>query len=135
MLDAEQAAVLAAATRAIVAVNRAGFAPQLTAATILWDGEVIRFPTLGWSRRTTQLRADPKIGLLIDDPAAGVFLAVSGTVKILEAHHVRAAMEPLLRREAPDPEDAERRWQAMLADDRDRAVIVVELDQVLTGRR
>ena len=38
-------------------------------------------------------------------------------------------------RETDDPEEAERRWQAMVAEDPDRAVIVVEPDQILTGRR
>ncbi len=132
--DAAQAAILEAATSAIVAINWTDRPPQLTTATIHWDGAVARFATLGWSRRATLLRNDPRITLFVDDPATGEFVTVSGTATIVEGPGVRDAMDPLLRHGA-DETEAERRWEALLAQDRDRAVVIVEPDLILSGHR
>jgi nitroimidazol reductase NimA-like FMN-containing flavoprotein (pyridoxamine 5'-phosphate oxidase superfamily) len=136
-VDEEQLAILEAATTAVVAINRDGHPPQLTTATVIWDGRTVRFATLGWSRRTTMLRADPRIGLLIDGPADGRFVTVTGQAEIFEGREARDAAWPLLLREAGagGNEAAEARWQALVTDDMDRAVIVVEPDQVLSGQR
>jgi nitroimidazol reductase NimA-like FMN-containing flavoprotein (pyridoxamine 5'-phosphate oxidase superfamily) len=136
LLDADQRAILEAATSAIVAVNREGFPPQLTAASVAWDGETLRFATLGWSRRTTMLRADPNVGLLVEGPGDGRFVTVAGRAQIREGREAREAMWPLLLREAGKAGEAgaNSRWEALVAEDPDRAVIVVEPDQVLSGR-
>jgi nitroimidazol reductase NimA-like FMN-containing flavoprotein (pyridoxamine 5'-phosphate oxidase superfamily) len=142
LLDDDQRVLLEAGMAAVVAVNREGHPPQLTTATVLWDGETLRFATLGWSRRTTMLRADPRIGLLVEGPGDGRFLTVTGRAQIIEGRQseVREAMWPLLVRDAAETdggreEAAEARWQELLAGDADRAVIIVEPDQVLSGRR
>jgi nitroimidazol reductase NimA-like FMN-containing flavoprotein (pyridoxamine 5'-phosphate oxidase superfamily) len=140
LMDAEQIALLEAATVATVAVNWEGHPPQLTAASVLWDGEALRFATLGWSRRTTMLRADPRIGLLVEGPGDGRFVSVAGQAEIAEGHDAREAMWPLLLREAGEGGEAalaaaEARWLELVAADPDRAVIVVHVDQVLSGRR
>jgi len=134
-IDAIQLAILEAATTAIVAVNLGGQAPQLTFAKVLWDGQSVRFATLGWSRRTTMLRTNPMIGLLIEGED-GRFVTVNGKAKIVENREAREATLPLLLREtAGDDAAAEARWQELLAADSDRAVIVVVPDQVLSGQR
>jgi nitroimidazol reductase NimA-like FMN-containing flavoprotein (pyridoxamine 5'-phosphate oxidase superfamily) len=134
-IDADQAALLGAATSAVVAVNRSGHPPQLTTATVLWDGETLRFATLGWSRRATMLRADPAIAFLLDG-ADGRFLTMTGTARILEGREAHDAMLPLLLREAGGSEAAaEAKWAELVAADADRAVIVVAPDQVLSGQR
>jgi nitroimidazol reductase NimA-like FMN-containing flavoprotein (pyridoxamine 5'-phosphate oxidase superfamily) len=137
LIDAEQRAILDAATSAIVAVNRAGYPPQLTAATVLWDGNTLRFATLGWSRRTTMLRADPNIGFFIEGADGARFVTVSGRAEIRDGREAREAIWPLLLREAGEEGEAGARqqWDSLVAADADRAVIVVEPDQVLSGRR
>ena len=137
LLDADQRAILESATTAVVAVNWEGHPPQLTTAEVLWDGQTVRFGTLGWSRRTTMLRTDPRISLLVEGPGDGRFVTVVGHARISEGQAARDAMWPLLRRTATDPGEvgAEARWQELVAADADRAVIVVEPDQVLSGRR
>jgi hypothetical protein len=139
-IDPEQRAILEAAPSAIVAVNLPGRAPQLTSATILWDGETIRFATLGWARRTTMLRADPNVGLLVEGPGDGRFVTVLGRARVVDGLPTKDAMLPLLRREVGGDEAdtearAEARWQELYAADIDRAVIVIEPEQVLSGRR
>jgi nitroimidazol reductase NimA-like FMN-containing flavoprotein (pyridoxamine 5'-phosphate oxidase superfamily) len=135
-LDDDQRAILEAAVTAVVAVNREGHSPQLTTAEILWDGATLRFLTLGWSRRTTMLRADPHIGLLIDGPDDGRFVTVTGRARIADGRTVRDEAWPVLRKQAADDEEvAERLWTELLAADVDRAVVIVEPDQVLSGRR
>jgi hypothetical protein len=136
VLDDDQRAVLESATSAVVAVNRECHPPQLTMASVLWDGETLRFATLGWSRRSTMLRADPRIGVLVESPD-GHYVTVTGLSRIREGRDARDAMWPILLRDAGDEGEvgAEARWQALLASDPDRAVIVIDLEQVLSGRR
>jgi nitroimidazol reductase NimA-like FMN-containing flavoprotein (pyridoxamine 5'-phosphate oxidase superfamily) len=136
LLDADQRAILEEAASAIVAVNRDGHPPQLTAAKVLWDGDTLRFATLGWSRRTTMLRADPRISLLIEGAGDGRFVTVTGRARIVEGREARDAALPLISREVgDDPSAAEARWQELTDADADRAVIVIEPEQVLSGRR
>ena len=136
-IDPDQRALLEGATTAVVAVNREGHPPQLTTAVVLWDGGTIRFATLGWARRTTMLRADPRIGLLVEGPGDGRFVTVTGRARITDGRDAYDAARPLLLREVGDGGEAaaEARWQELVAADLDRAVIVVEPEQVLSGRR
>jgi nitroimidazol reductase NimA-like FMN-containing flavoprotein (pyridoxamine 5'-phosphate oxidase superfamily) len=136
-VDPDQQEILGSATTAIVAVNSEGTAPQLTTAAVLWDGSTIRFATLGWSRRTTMIRADPRVTVLVDSPDGARFVTVIGRALIAEGRSARAAAWPLLLREAGAAGEAgaEARWQELVAADADRAVIVVEAGQVLSGRR
>jgi hypothetical protein len=135
-IDDDQRAILEAARSAVVAVNREGHPPQLTTAAILWDGETARFLTLGWARRTTLLRADPAIGLLVEGPGDGRFVTVAGRARIVEGRDARDAALPLLLRGTEGDEAAAAgAWDALLGEDADRAVIVIEPDQVLSGRR
>ena len=137
MLDADQRAILEAAAAAVIAVNLAGQPPQLTTATVLWDGETLRFVTVGWSRRTTMLRADPRISLLLDGPGDGRFVTVAGQARIADGRAARDAAWPLLLRQVGEGGEAtaESLWQELVAADLDRAVIVVEPEKVLSGRR
>jgi len=136
-LDAGQIDILAAATSAVVAVNHDGHAPQLTSAVVAWTGGDLRFATLGWSRRTTMIRSDRRVGLLVEGSGDGQFLIVTGQATIAEGRNAREAMWPLLLREVGDGREdaAEARWQELVASDPDRAVIIVEPDQVLSARR
>lgn len=135
-LDGGQRAILEAARTAVVAVNREGHPPQLTMASVLWDGATLRFLTLGWARRTTMLRADPRIGFLVEDPGDGRFVTATGRARIAEGREAREEALPVLLRDADgDAAAADAAWAALVAEDADRAVIVVEPDQVLSGRR
>jgi len=133
-IDPADRAILEAATSAIIAVNRDGHAPQLTTAKVLWDGSTLRFITLGWARRTTMLRSDPRVGVLIDGPD-GRFLTITGRARIVEDRTVRDMAWPVLVRDTGDESAADSAWQALVADDADRAVVVIEPVQVLAGRR
>lgn len=134
VLEPQQVATLESALRAVIAVNRAGLAPQLSSAAIHWDGATVRFASVGWSRRTTLLGRDPRVALFIE-AGEDTFLLLTGSATILHGPAAREAMLPLLLREAAgDADAADPRWAELVAEDPDRVVIVVEPDQVLSGR-
>jgi nitroimidazol reductase NimA-like FMN-containing flavoprotein (pyridoxamine 5'-phosphate oxidase superfamily) len=134
LLTAEQAAVLEAATSAVLAVNGRGAAPLAQPVAIHWDGETLRFASLGWSRRATAIQMEPRVALVVEAPGGGVFVVVEGTARFEIGPAARDAMAPLLSREG-DQAEADRRWAELVAADPDRVVVFVRPTKVLTGRR
>jgi hypothetical protein len=133
-LTAAQDALLAAATGAILAVNGHDAAPVALPVTIHWDGETIRFGSLGWSRRASAIRTEPRVTLVVEEPATESFLVVEGDATFEIGPPVRDAMAPLLSRSG-DQDEADRRWSELVAADADRVVVYVRPTKVLPGRR
>jgi len=129
-----QAAILTAATSAVLAVNGRESAPLATHVRIHWDGETVRFGSLGWSRRTTAIRMDPRVTLYVEDPESDGFLAIEGRAEFIMGADARDAMAPLLS-STGDPAEVERNWAALMAVDADRVVVVVRPSKALPGRR
>lgn len=129
-----QAAILAAATTAILAVNGHDNPPIALPVAIHWDGETIRFGSLGWSRRSAAIQMDPRVTLYVEDPDSDVFLAVEGRAEFVLGSAARDAMAPLLSGSG-DPAEIERNWADLVASDPDRVVVVVRPSKVLPGRR
>ena len=86
----------AAATSAVIAVNGRDAAPLAVPLPIHWDGETIRFASLGWSRRSGAIRTDPRVTLVVQDPVSATFLAIEGRAEFIVGAGVREAMAPLL---------------------------------------
>ena len=97
-----------------------------------WDGDTVRFASLGWSRRASAVRADPRVSVLIDDPASGEALWLEGVAEIVAGDGLREAMEPFLAGDAPGERDAA--WTALLTESYDRVVILVRPTKALPGR-
>lgn len=133
-LSEAQAAILADATTAVLAVNGSNGPPIVVPVPIHWDGETIRFASLGWSRRSAAIRSDPRVSLVVQEPDSDRFLFVEGTASVLVGPAAREAIAPLLG-ETDDPEATAQRWEALLAADPDRVVVVVRPSRVLPGRR
>ena len=131
-LSSRQQELLAAATEATIAVNGMGAAPLVGIVPVRWDGETVRFASLGWSRRTTAVRADARVSVLVDDPASGESVWLEGTATIVAGAALRAAMDPLLPGDDEAARDAA--WATLLADDIDRALISVVPTKALPGR-
>ena len=131
-LSSRQQELLSAATEATIAVNGMGAAPLVGIVPIHWDGETVRFASLGWSRRMTAVRADPRVSILVDDVASGDSVWLEGTATVLAGPALRAAMDPLLPGDDEAARDAG--LAALLADDIDRAVISVTPTKALPGR-
>ena len=123
----EEAAILASAREAVVAVNDGGNGPHVTFVPTHWDGETIRFGALGWARRSTLLRADGRVTLLVAADN-GRYLSVRGRALLLEGAVAREAMRPLLDLDGRD-------WDELVAEDPDRVVIIVEPHQILSVER
>ena len=124
---AEEAAILSAAREAVVAVNDGGNGPHVTLVPAHWDGQRLRFGALGWSRRSTLLRADGRVTLLIV-AGNGRYLSVRGRAALLDGALAREAMRPLLDLDGRD-------WDVLVAEDPDRVVVIVEPDQFLSATR
>lgn len=123
----EEAAILSGAREAVVAVNDGGNGPHVTFVPTHWDGETIRFGALGWARRSTLLRADGRVTLLVVADN-GRYLSVRGRASLLEGAVAREAMRPLLDLDGRD-------WDELVAEDPDRVVIIVEPHQILSVER
>ncbi len=123
----EQAAILAGAREAVVAVNDGGNGPHVTLVPTHWDGKAIRFGALGWSRRSTLLRTDGRVTLLVA-AGNGRYLSVRGRASLLEGAVAREAMRPLVGLDG-------RGWDELVAEDPDRVVVIVEPDQILSVER
>jgi nitroimidazol reductase NimA-like FMN-containing flavoprotein (pyridoxamine 5'-phosphate oxidase superfamily) len=132
-LTDQQRAILAAATSAVLAVNGREAAPTAVPVPIHWDGETIRFASLGWSRRSAAIRTDPRVTLVVQDPDSATFLTIEGRAEFIVGAGVRTAMAPLLSA-AGDEAEAEARWTELVAADIDRVVVTVSPERVLPGR-
>ena len=122
-----EAAILAGAREAVVAVNDGGNGPHVTFVPTHWDGETIRFGALGWARRSTLLRADGRVTLLVAADN-GRYLSVRGRASLLEGAVAREAMRPFLDLDGQD-------WDELVAEDPDRVVVIVEPYQILSVER
>lgn len=123
----EEAAILSGAREAVVAVNDGGNGAHVTFVSTHWDGETIRFGALGWARRSTLLRADGRVTLLVVADN-GRYLSVRGRASLLEGAVAREAMRPLLDLDGRD-------WDELVAEDPDRVVVIVEPHQILSVER
>ena len=132
-LSDAQRSILAAATSGVLAVNGRNAAPLAVPLPIHWDGETIRFASLGWSRRSGAIRTDPHVTLVIEDPTSSTYVTIEGRAEFIVGAGVREAMTPLLS-PTGDEADAEGRWAELVAADADRVVVKVTPEKVLPGR-
>ena len=85
---------------AIVAINRPGNAPHLTPVWFTWDGEAFRFSTSRDRAKYLNIRRDPHISLIVDDPVTHTYVVASGHATILEDNPLDLA-RPLLEKHLP----------------------------------
>jgi PPOX class probable F420-dependent enzyme len=94
MTSEKIAALLSKTNLAIVGVNRVDGGPQLTPVRYFWDGETFRFSTTTDRAKYANLRRNPSLTLLVDDPLG--YVAAYGEAEIIEvgfAELVRPIME------------------------------------------
>jgi PPOX class probable F420-dependent enzyme len=119
-------AFLARPNHAIVGVNRAAGAPQLTVVWYLWDGESFRISTMRSRAKYANIMRDPAISLLVDNAEENWYLVAYGTAEFRQ--HDAAFSRELFRKYLPDHPNARTG-----ADDPDRVVIVLRPRRILTG--
>jgi Pyridoxamine 5'-phosphate oxidase len=122
-LTPAQHAFLEAATTAALAVNDPAGPPQLTTSTYLWDGETIHLPAQEFTARVGHIDRDPRVSVLIEDPATESWVAMTGLASLIHGDRVEAMMLAILGKYL-SPDAAEERWHDLRATG-DRIVIEV----------
>jgi PPOX class probable F420-dependent enzyme len=124
-----QAWILANMPNAIVATVRRDGLPQVTPNWYLWTGEEFWISTSAATAKTHNLRRDPRIVLVIDDPASGDYVQVIGSATIIEGLEVREPTIALIRKYRDEP-DVVPHWETISAKSA-RVLIVVRPDRFL----
>lgn len=120
------AAVLAKPLHAVVGLNRAGNAPQLTVVWFEWDGTTFRFSTTRSRAKYRNLARDPRLSLLINDPESLTYVVAYGEAQVEESGHAELSQR-LFARYLPGRDPGDR------PADPDRVVIALTPDRLLTG--
>ena len=124
-----QAWFLANMPNAIVATVRRDGLPQVTPNWYLWTGEEFWISTSAATAKTHNLRRDPRIVMVIDDPASGDYVQVIGSATIIEGLEVREPTIALIRKYRDEP-DVVPHWETISAESA-RVLIVVRPDRFL----
>ena len=96
MLPQEAQDLLAQSNHAIVAVNRAGDAPQVTPVWYLWDGDAFYVSTTDDRAKIRNIRHDPAIAMVVDDAGSSNYVAAYGQAQVIERD--QPDFDPLTRR-------------------------------------
>jgi PPOX class probable F420-dependent enzyme len=127
----EREALLSKPNHAIVGVNRAIGAPQLTVVWYRWDGTSFFFSTTKERAKYYNLKRDPSISLLVDDLEGRWYVVAYGQAEILEQNHVDLA-RPLLEKYVPT-DRLEEYLGEYVGDHPKRVIVVVHPEKILTG--
>ena len=95
--------LLAKTNTAIVGVNRTRGGPQLTPVWYFWDGETFRFTTTTDRAKYANLKRNPAVTLLVDDPEG--YVAAYGAAEIIEVGFAELA-RPIIEKYMADRVDA-----------------------------
>jgi PPOX class probable F420-dependent enzyme len=130
MTPEEMQTFLAKPNNAIVGVNRAKGAPQLTTVWFAWDGTAFYFSTTKDRAKYLNLKRDPSISLIVDDVESHKYVVAYGEAEIIE-HDFAELARQVIQRYAP-PERAEQMIQ-MTVNDPQRVIVVLHPEKVLTN--
>jgi PPOX class probable F420-dependent enzyme len=87
---------------AIVAINRASGAPQLTPVWFLWDGEAFYFRIGKSTAKYRNVVRDQSISLMINDRDGFRYLTISGRAQIIEDNPFDVAVQIVKKYYAPE---------------------------------
>jgi PPOX class probable F420-dependent enzyme len=129
MTAEETQALLSKANNAIVGVNRAVGGPQLTPVWFAWDGTSFFFSTTKDRAKYLNLKRDPSISLIVDDPATHKYVVAYGRAEIIE-QNVGELARSIIKRYVP----ADRVEQMVegVANDPSRVLVVLHPEKILT---
>jgi hypothetical protein len=89
-LTPAQHAFLEDGATATLAVNDPAGAPLMTTSRYLWDGETIRLPARDFTARVGLVDRDPRVSVLIVDPATDASVAMTGVASLVYGDQVQA---------------------------------------------
>jgi PPOX class probable F420-dependent enzyme len=123
----ELEAFLTKPNHAVVGVNRADGAPQLTVTWYIWDGKTFFFSTKKDRAKYFNMKRDPSISLLINNFEEKWYVVAYGYAEIIEQNHdelVRPLLEQYMTAEERE------QWGG---GDPDRIIVVIHPEKILTG--
>ena len=128
MITEKQAALLAQPNTAVIGVNRAKGAPQLTAVWYVWDGNDFIFSTTKDRAKYVNIKRNPAISLIVDDTSTHTSVVAYGQAEIIE-HDFAALARPLMEKYVPEA----RREEALkeMIDDPKRVIVVLHPEKIL----
>jgi PPOX class probable F420-dependent enzyme len=122
--------LLSKPNNAIVGINRASGAPQLTTVWYAWDGETFIFTTTKDRAKYLNLRRDPSVSLIVDDLALHKYVAAYGRAEILE-DNVGELARPIIKRYVP--EDRVEQMVTGVQHDPSRVLVVLRPEKLVTN--
>jgi PPOX class probable F420-dependent enzyme len=128
MTTEEMNALLAKPNNAIVGVNRAIGAPQLTTVWYAWDGESFIFTTTKDRAKYLNLQRDPSISIIVDDQALHKYVAAYGRAEIIE-HDIGELVRPIIKKYVPE-DQVDQRVKA-IGDDPSRVLVVLRPEKLV----
>ena len=128
MISEQQAALLAQPKTAVIGVNRAKGAPQLTVVWYVWDGKDFSFSTSKDRAKYVNMKRNPAISLLVEDSATFTSVVAYGRAEIIE-HNVAALTHPIIEKYVPEARREER--LKSIANDPHRVTVVLHPEKIL----
>lgn len=130
MLSQEIQTLLSKSNNAIIGVNRASGAPQLTPVWYAWDGTSFFFSTTKDRAKYLNLKRDPSISLIIDDLATHKYAVAYGRAELIE-HNFDKLLHPIIEKYVPA--DKVEQMVKSVTDDPTRVLVVLQPDKILTN--
>ena len=122
--------LLSKSNNAIVGINRATGAPQLSTVWYAWDGESFIFTTTKDRAKYLNLRRDSSISLIVDDLALHKYVAAYGRAEIIE-DNVGELARPIIKRYVP--EDRVEQMVTGVQHDPSRVLVVLRPEKLVTN--
>jgi PPOX class probable F420-dependent enzyme len=104
-------AFLAQPHDAVIATNRPGKGPQLSAVWVLWDGESFIFTTEKTTAKYTNIVRDPNISVIVNDSVTHTYVNAYGRAEMVESQRYPELWNALFEKYVP----AEIREQSIAA--------------------
>ena len=115
---------------AVVGVNRANGAPQLTVVWYAWDGKNFYFSTAKDRAKYLNIQRDPSISIIVDDFASHKYVVAYGRAEIVE-ENPEELVRSIIKKYVP----AERVEQAVkgTVSDPSRIIVMLHAEKILTN--
>ena len=128
MVSEKQAALLAQPNTAIIGVNRAKGAPQLTAVWYAWDGKDFYFSTTKATAKYKNIKRNPAISLIVENSATFTSVTAYGQTEIIE-QNIEALTRPIIEKYVPEAQ----REEALkgIVNDPSRVIVVLHPEKII----
>ena len=130
MTSEEMHALLSKPNHAIIGINRAVGAPQLTTVWYAWDGTNFFFSTTTDRAKYLNLKRDPSISLVVDDVESHKYVVAYGKAEIIEQNFAELVRSVIARYA---PADRVEQMVQAVSNDPKRVIVVFHPEKVLTN--